>query len=221
MTAQRNGCISQWAIRTELAAQQTELFWMLCPAPSPCHRCTCFKQRGEPSRNEALRTSSYYFPLMSSAGSCLLYWFPNCGTVLGSVEPWGGGYDSAEATLYKWALESCTCPWFHLTFPLPREDITSSATDTITSASVCPAMPALWWSTETWAAVWLSLLMLLFVFVRYLGHNIQNLIYLPSGYKNFPDRIAHLIETIYLLYIHIDIKTDIYEHVHSKLMSSL
>lgn len=36
---------------------------MLCPAPSPCHRCTCFKQRGEPSRNEALRTSSYYFPL--------------------------------------------------------------------------------------------------------------------------------------------------------------
>lgn len=72
--------------------------------------------------------------------------------------------------------------------------------------------------------------MLLFVFVRYLGHNIQNLIYLPSGYKNFPDRIAHLIETIYLLYIHIDIKIDIYEHVlytelwvgmNSKLMSSL
>lgn len=72
--------------------------------------------------------------------------------------------------------------------------------------------------------------MLRFVFVRHLGHNIQNLIHLPNGYKNVPDRTAHLIETIYLLYIHIDIKIDIYEYVlytelwvgmNSKLMSSL
>lgn len=167
---------------------------------------------------------------MSSAGSCLVYWFPNCGTVLGSLEPWGGGYDSAEAKLYKWALESCTCPWIHLTSHFPGKTSHPLPQTPSPRHALCPAMSALWWSTETWAIVWLSLLMLLFVFVRYLGHNIQKLIYLPSGYKNFPDRIAHLIETIHLLYIYIDIKTDIYEHVlytelwvgmNSKLMSSL